>query len=102
MLTRARALLFAYAATTAGAVAAFGTSKWTIGVPAVFLALFADGVVRAGSSVLYPTVRCGPRSGRRVALTFDDGPDPEVTPGVLDALAGHGARATFFAIGRKV
>ena len=36
----------------------------------------------------------------RVALSFDDGPDPEVTPAVLDALAKHGARATFFAIGR--
>lgn len=102
LLSRARVLLIAYAATTAGAVAAFGLSRWTIGAPAVFLALFADGVARAGSSVLYPTVRRGPRIGRRVALTFDDGPDPEVTPGVLDALARHGARATFFAIGRKV
>jgi peptidoglycan-N-acetylglucosamine deacetylase len=102
MRTRARTLLLAYAAATAGAVAAFGSSKWTIGVPAVFLALFADGVARAGSSVLYPTIRRGPRNGRRVALTFDDGPDPVVTPDVLDALAGHGARATFFAVGRKV
>ena len=39
-------------------------------LPAVFLALFADGVVRPGSSVLYPTVRHGPRDGRRVALTL--------------------------------
>lgn len=34
-----------------------------------------------------------------VALTFDDGPDPEVTPLILDLLARHGARATFFCIG---
>lgn len=33
-----------------------------------------------------------------VSLTFDDGPDPEVTPAVLDALAHHGARATFFVL----
>jgi peptidoglycan/xylan/chitin deacetylase (PgdA/CDA1 family) len=33
-----------------------------------------------------------------VALTFDDGPDPEVTPAVLDALATDGARATFFVL----
>jgi len=31
-----------------------------------------------------------------VALTFDDGPDPERTPGVLDALAEQGAKATWF------
>ena len=32
----------------------------------------------------------------RFALTFDDGPDPDSTPRVLDVLARHGARATFF------
>ena len=33
-----------------------------------------------------------------VALTFDDGPDPDATPRVLDVLARHGARATFFVL----
>jgi peptidoglycan/xylan/chitin deacetylase (PgdA/CDA1 family) len=37
-----------------------------------------------------------------VALTFDDGPDPRFTPAVLDALAEHGAPATFFLVGRHV
>ncbi|HEX4964166.1 MAG TPA: polysaccharide deacetylase family protein, partial [Thermoanaerobaculia bacterium] len=37
-----------------------------------------------------------------VALTFDDGPDPDVTPRVLDLLDDHGARATFFCIGERV
>ena len=37
----------------------------------------------------------------QVALTFDDGPDPEVTPRVLDLLDAHGARASFFVIGRR-
>src|SRR5690606_12431946 len=36
----------------------------------------------------------------RVALTFDDGPDPEITPVVLDILNAYQARATFFVIGR--
>lgn len=31
-----------------------------------------------------------------VALTFDDGPDPDVTPRLLDVLDAHGARSTFF------
>ena len=37
-----------------------------------------------------------------VALTFDDGPHPEGTPAVLDALARAGLRATFFLIGEQV
>ena len=36
-----------------------------------------------------------------IALTFDDGPDPEVTPRVLDLLEAHGARATFFCIAER-
>nr|WP_083977744.1 bifunctional polysaccharide deacetylase/glycosyltransferase family 2 protein [Herbidospora sakaeratensis] len=40
--------------------------------------------------------------GRTVALTFDDGPDPVSTPRVLDVLAEHGAKATFFVVGSKV
>jgi peptidoglycan/xylan/chitin deacetylase (PgdA/CDA1 family) len=37
-----------------------------------------------------------------VALTFDDGPHPDGTPKVLDALERAGARATFFMIGEQV
>jgi peptidoglycan/xylan/chitin deacetylase (PgdA/CDA1 family) len=36
-----------------------------------------------------------------VALTFDDGPDPDVTPRVLDLLDRYGAKASFFCIGRR-
>jgi peptidoglycan/xylan/chitin deacetylase (PgdA/CDA1 family) len=35
-----------------------------------------------------------------VALTFDDGPDPDTTPEVLAVLERHGARGTFFMVGR--
>lgn len=34
-----------------------------------------------------------------VALTFDDGPHPVVTPAVLDILRAHGVKATFFLLG---
>jgi cellulose synthase/poly-beta-1,6-N-acetylglucosamine synthase-like glycosyltransferase/peptidoglycan/xylan/chitin deacetylase (PgdA/CDA1 family) len=37
-----------------------------------------------------------------IALTFDDGPDPQWTPQILDLLAKHHAHATFFVIGEKV
>jgi peptidoglycan-N-acetylglucosamine deacetylase len=36
-----------------------------------------------------------------VLLTFDDGPDPDATPAVLDALDAAGARATFFMVGEQ-
>ncbi|PSH05688.1 MAG: polysaccharide deacetylase [Acidobacteria bacterium] len=37
--------------------------------------------------------------GKRVALTFDDGPDPEWTPKILDVLKKYNVKATFFTIG---
>jgi peptidoglycan-N-acetylglucosamine deacetylase len=44
-----------------------------------------------------------PASAKRgeVAITIDDGPDPEITPAVLDLLDRHGAKATFFCIAEK-
>ncbi len=41
-------------------------------------------------------------AGERFALTFDDGPDPEATPAVLDVLDREGAKATFFLVGERV
>src|SRR4051812_11458131 len=38
----------------------------------------------------------------KLTLTFDNGPEPEVTPVVLDLLAERGIRTTFFVIGRKL
>lgn len=43
----------------------------------------------------------GVGAGAHVALTFDDGPDPASTPAVLDLLAAHGRRATFFVLGSQ-
>ncbi len=36
-----------------------------------------------------------------IAITIDDGPNPEITPAVLDLLDRYGAKATFFCIGEK-
>ncbi|MFE9612134.1 polysaccharide deacetylase family protein [Streptomyces sp. NPDC006012] len=40
-----------------------------------------------------------PGGGRRMLLTFDDGPDPQYTPHILDTLAKYNVRATFFVCG---
>ena len=37
-----------------------------------------------------------------VTVTFDNGPEPSITPGVLDVLARRGVRTTFFVIGSKL
>ena len=42
------------------------------------------------------------RNRHRVALTFDDGPDPQWTPMILDTLRSRGVTATFFVIGQNV
>lgn len=42
------------------------------------------------------------RGEKRVFLTFDDGPIPEVTPWVLDTLDRYGVKATFFMVGQNV
>jgi len=46
-------------------------------------------------------VRRGPVGNCQVALTFDDGPDPDGTPELLRLLAGRKVRATFFLIGER-
>jgi len=72
-----------------------------LGIPAVILiVLQIDGIARPGSQLFYPTVTHGSRASGFVALTFDDGPDPEVTPEILNLLREHRARATFFVIGK--
>ena len=62
-------------------------------------------LVRGSASVRaswYLRMRCrARRAGRRVALTFDDGPDLQRTPAVLDLLARQGVRATFFVVGAR-
>jgi peptidoglycan/xylan/chitin deacetylase (PgdA/CDA1 family) len=64
-------------------------------------AVGAWGVVHPRSQLFGPTV-CTTGDASTVALTFDDGPNPAATPALLDLLDAHGARATFFLIGRHV
>lgn len=47
-------------------------------------------------------VKRGPGTGGAIYLTFDDGPNPRHTPQLLDLLAEHDARATFFVIGDQI
>ena len=90
----------------AGAALAW-PAAWPAALGAVALnhaALIAAGLWPR-STLLGPNVRRLPAAAAardEIALTLDDGPDPDVTPAVLDLLAAHGARATFFCIGTRV
>src|SRR5881275_2818390 len=44
----------------------------------------------------------GPGTKREIALTFDDAPDANFTPKILNILKKHGVKATFFVVGWRV
>ena len=66
----------------------------------VVVAFIAWGVADIRSPV-FGRALVSVEHGRGVALTFDDGPDPEATPALLDLLRRRGARATFFVVGAR-
>ena len=69
---------------------------------AIFLMLTAWGVYDLSFQFFGPAVCRVTSEGKKVVLTFDDGPDPIGTPEALKVLARHGVRATFFLVGEKV
>ena len=75
---------------------------WSVGALVANHLLLAMGGLLPRSRVLGPNWTRLPAARGQVALTIDDGPDPAVTPAVLDLLARHGVRATFFCIGERV
>jgi peptidoglycan/xylan/chitin deacetylase (PgdA/CDA1 family) len=68
------------------------------GLSAYFVATFTPRMRLGGAPLV---CRLPPEAGNVVALTFDDGPHPETTPRLLDVLAQHHARATFFLVGEN-
>ena len=80
--------------------------EWRWAVAAVVLSqlmLMAAGLWPRSTCLGANLVRLPTAAVQRaeVAITIDDGPDPEVTPQVLTILAQHGVRATFFCIGQR-
>lgn len=74
-----------------------------LGIGAAALATFAGYHTMAPESQLYGRTFTGlPPSSRKLALTYDDGPNDPWTPRLLDVLAEHNVRATFFLLGAYV
>jgi peptidoglycan/xylan/chitin deacetylase (PgdA/CDA1 family) len=91
-----------------GAVAAVVVESalwpWAAGAVAIDHVLLTANVLWPRSTWLGANVRRLPEAAvqrREVAITIDDGPDPDVTPQVLDQLDAGGARATFFCIAEQ-
>lgn len=88
-------------------LAAYAVSSWAIPLGRLEFAFLAGSIV-CTTSLVPRSVGLG-RNLRRIAdapertlyLTFDDGPDPETTPGVLARLERFGMQATFFPIGTR-
>lgn len=77
---------------------------WIVGALALNHLGVSAAVMAPRSRLLGPNLTRLPTAMARrgqVALTFDDGPDPRVTPRLLELLAERDAPATFFVIGRR-
>ena len=92
-------------AAAAGAAALLpGAWPWALGAMALNHAVLTAAGLWPRSTLLGPNVRRLPAAAAArgcMAITIDDGPDPEVTPAVLDLLAAHRAHATFFCIAEQ-
>jgi peptidoglycan-N-acetylglucosamine deacetylase len=78
---------------------------WTLGAVVLDHLLITAAGLWPRSDWLGPNwTRLPAQSAARgdVAITIDDGPDPEVTPRVLEVLAAFDARASFFCVGERV
>jgi peptidoglycan-N-acetylglucosamine deacetylase len=77
-------------------------NPWLIAAPGAIAA--AAGLTTYGGvhprAQLFGKTICRTNSPRKLALTFDDGPNPSITPKLLDLLEKYKAPATFFVIGR--
>ncbi len=68
---------------------------------ALFLCLCLIAPFMPRFSFFVPIISRGQSGLKAVALTFDDGPDPQTTPLLLELLKQHNAPATFFVTGSK-
>jgi peptidoglycan/xylan/chitin deacetylase (PgdA/CDA1 family) len=99
-----KASLAWHLAAGAGAVLMPSSWPWALGaIAANHLALTAGGLWPRSRWLGSNWTRLPASAAARgeIAITIDDGPDPEVTPAVLDLLDRHRAQATFFCIAER-
>jgi len=80
-------------------------NPWLIGAPVAALASAAGLAAYGGASAraqLFGSTIFRTNSPRKLAITFDDGPNPAITPKLLDLLDRYKAPSSFFLIGRYI
>ena len=80
------------------AVNAWGMAAAVVGGAA---GIGAYGALHPRAQLFGPTV-CATHAARKLAITFDDGPNPAITPKLLELLDRYKAKATFFPVGKFV
>ncbi len=99
-----RASVGLHAAAAGAAAFVPGAAPWALAVVLLDHAVITGAGLTPRSGWLGPNVTRLPAEAaarRAFALTIDDGPDPEVTPAVLDLLDTLGLKASFFLIGER-
>ena len=99
-----RASIAVHLVALAAMVAVPGAWPWCIAAILVDHAVLVTQGLLPRSQLLGRNSTCLGSAGaasNSIALTIDDGPDPEVTPRILELLARSGAKATFFCIGER-
>ena len=77
------------------------TLGWSVdAVAAIAIAFLGVGCFSPNSALFGPVITGRGVTAPVMALTFDDGPSPDTTPRILDALREAGVRATFFVLGK--
>lgn len=97
-----KATLALHAAALVGCVLAPAIWPWALGALVINHAIITTAGLLPRTTLLGPNLTRLPDSAiarREIAITIDDGPDPDVTPRVLDLLDAANAKATFFCIG---
>lgn len=74
---------------------------WYLGLGLIYMTIVSIGSFRVDSNFHFPVICKNAEIKGGVALSFDDGPDPETTPRILDILKQHQVTAVFFLIGKK-
>lgn len=68
----------------------------------LYVGISVYGSFNIQSQYFYPVIFQGSTLERNIALTFDDGPDPKTTEGILDLLASYRVTASFFCVGKNM
>ncbi len=103
-MSRFRTITILFVLTALGAgLSLAGPIRWLVlGLwVAAYLVVFILGVSVLRFDFFVATACRGDSTEKRVALTFDDGPDPEATPSLLEVLRRHKIKAAFFPVGTK-